>query len=186
MTSDSDDREAKHGPKRESRLWHQLDICLPLDRLQVRQNGCGKAREHVDENAVRFVNTSTEYIHTFIDHETNVLTLLHRNTCSVELASWHRVSTDERESIPLFARHVARPGILTSLHAHVTKSSWRSILSRSLCITHPRLFPAPCTYIRDGTQNWTAVLAVHAPSKMRIFWRRIPLLGKIALIKGWA
>lgn len=62
------------------------------------------------------------------------------------LASWHRVSTDERESIPLFARHVARPGILTSLHAHVTKSSWRSILSRSLCITHPRLFPAPCTY----------------------------------------
>lgn len=41
-------------------------------------------------------------------------------------------------------------------------------------------------YIRDGTQNWTAVLAVHAPSKMRIFWRRIPLLGKIALIKGWA
>lgn len=59
MTSDPDDREAKHGPKRESRLWYQLDKCLLHDPLQVRQNDCGKAREGVDENAARFVNTGT-------------------------------------------------------------------------------------------------------------------------------
>lgn len=40
-------------------MWYQLDKCLPLDPLQVRQNGCGKAREHVDENAARLVNTGT-------------------------------------------------------------------------------------------------------------------------------